>query len=262
MNECLENKNTYNQNIPVVFLINLARSSQRLEKVSESLKCSGINYEIFVAIEGLQISITNLKNGNVIFGKDLKEQSMLLDRDTPYSINCTSEKENQNTIFYNGYPVNAGELGLLCSVHMIAEQALQKNNNIIIFEDDMTPKQPHLFKQQIINFITSLPETFDIGFLDFKLAKGNHFALIDNLNVRGVSDDFMSFGTHAWCISPKGMKKLLSLESYSKQIDVLLWSTERKIPGTEEKVVFENYVSSLDFIDISGDASTIERDWS
>lgn len=250
-----------------VYVINLPIANARREAMVKQLDEAGIEYEIFNATDGYKVKIKNLKQE--FFGSDIKNGSAKIEESVRHKITCNPDDENPLEFNYEGSvnhklrTLSAGEIGIWCSYISIWKDA-QKNGHtkIIIFEDDIVLKGNNP-KQAIDNFVTHVPENFDLAYLDLHQVKGSQFALTDNEYVNKFSDDSFGYGTWSIMYSNIAIQKLLSLDYYTYPIDDYLWS----LIGRHDCVrncydphvgLLTAYVSSVDLLDtltLTGDYS-------
>lgn len=206
---CTINDLTDTKELPSTYVINLDRSVKRYDLISTKLNNSCVEHERFRAIDGYQLKITNIENGKTVSGKNLHEKKEKLNSDVKYLVHCTDDDSALLNIYH--WPTTAGELGCWCSHYKLMLDAASKNENIIVFEDDMFPLNVKNFRKNMVDFVTSIPESFDVGFIDFDyIVYGFLIKLEDNPLISVPSDKFLAHGMHAYIISPKGISKLLS----------------------------------------------------
>lgn len=238
-----------------VYVINMDRSTQRLKKVTENLNKAGIDFERFVATDGKDIEITNLKTNKTQLGSYYKDNREKTEVKVPYLIKCDPENNNSTTFTFHSKERRAvaGELGLWCSDIKLWKDALKNGyKNIIMFEDDIKVKHPEKLNQQINDFIKVLPLNFDVGFISYKNHSGKLKKEKDLLYK--PADNYFSFGAWAVIFSEKGMKKLLSTDTYNDFVDEFITRNRAyENPKKNHFIAFENYYSPYEDFLWSGD---------
>ena len=240
----------------MAYVINLDRSPQRWQAVSDQLIDSGIIHQRFSATNGNEILIESLKTNEKIYGIDLKNKSMTMGDDLKYQISCNPNDSNPTQFNYLGRLLTAGEFGIWCSNLRVWQDAIANNyQNIIIFEDDIIIKTD-IFAQQLNNFITHLPKSFDLAYIDASPLFGQKLSLPNNSYVHSFDDEFLSWGAYALLFSNQGMQKLLALNSYTGATDLFFWlaSKNRNLDHLDDPIIspllLEAYGSSQDLVGV------------
>ena len=192
-------------NVDKVYIINLDRNKDRFKNCSNMLnKLGGIfsNFERLPAVDGSK-----------------------LDKDKIYNLLTISSLHS----LYNYYHLDSdirsvGAIGCYLSHYKIWKDIIKNNyQNVIVFEDDAYNVANY---DEINNFITSLPEDFDIAFFNY-----HNYSNIknsdDNLNEYNqfwcTSNDYSFFHTDSYIISNKGAAKLLEKAlPISQQVDAYI----------------------------------------
>ncbi len=234
--------------LPHIYLINLDRSVQRYEVISQKLSIANVAYERFSAIDGYKLDITNLQTQYTFPGELLK--GYLLGLNAKYLVHCAADGSIPLNLY--GWRASAGELGCFCSHLTVWHKAVASGEgNIIIFEDDMYPLDNNSFKQSLTDFVEHLPESFDVAFIDLlHVVRGELHEIENNSYVKKPSDDFLAWGAHAYMLSTKGVNKLLSYSFYNQIEDVFIWNQFNQ--GD-----LEIYVSAQDFIGVGAQSSIL-----
>ena len=244
-----QNQTDFFMTSPKIYLINLDRSIVRYKAVSNKLNATGIEYERFSAIDGYKINITNTQNNQSFLGESLK--GVKLNPDVNYIINCLNDGSTQ--LHFYGWNATPGELGCWCSHYILWSNVATTKENVIIFEDDMFPLNIKTFNSQMMDFVNHLPESFDVGFMDFNhIVEGKKTKLDDNPLISVPNIKFSAWGAHAYVISPKGANKLLAYPSYNEIEDVFIWDKF----NLEE---LEVYISTLDFVGVGMQPSILSQ---
>lgn len=260
-NECPIPAKAYDK----IFVINLDASTDRLNTFTQQFNAAGIEFERFSAINGYNIKIQDLTANNSFTGANLKHKTAAMQKNKIYKIICNPEEEKLVEFNYTrgkeGF--SAGELGLWCSNIAIWKNAIAANlNRIIVFEDDISLKNAKIFKEQLNNFISHIPESFDIAYLDARQYKGTQKLLPNNPYVNIFSKGSGTWGTHAILYSKKGLEKILSKSCYHEAIDNFFWNKASNDQIVKSQCVttpidLETYVSSQDLLDYAEKGSII-----
>ena len=119
---------------------------------------------------------------------------------------------------------NGGIHGCFDSHIQVIQEAYDKGlDNILVFEDDIkvTPSYSQHQVEQCVNFMRSNKDwdIFCLGYMPANTARGSMSDLISASFVNDHIIRFRPFGTQSYCISRKGMKKVLdSHEEYIGKI--------------------------------------------
>jgi GR25 family glycosyltransferase involved in LPS biosynthesis len=252
INPLLEVSIPYDQ----VYIMNRDKATKRWELISEQLDLAGMNYRRFPAIEGSNLALTDLQSGKTLTGKYMQDNKLRSEFRTPYLVNCKPDDESSikfKFLSQESYHFVAGEFGNMCSYFYIWNDAKAKGyQNIIIFEDDMRPKNSTTFASQINAFISHLPPTFDLGIMDYVPVRGKLKKLPDNPYVSVPNNKFHSWSSHAIVYSAKAIEKLLSFDIIESNFDNVFHNRRVKTGAPTTDSTLEVYVSTLDFIDIYG----------
>ena len=230
-----------------IYVINLEHSKERWEKVSESLNKIDINYERFPAIYGIDVILTDKKNGKEFSGKDLKNQVHKLELYHEYVVTCPPNQKGESVSFNFehielDYKFSVGYFGILCSNYYIAQEMLENRYPyMIIFEDDIHIKNDH-FKEKLINYMSHLPETFDIAYLGVYNDKDQQIPV--NEYVNKFAPDANWFCRMGIILSYKGAEKFLINHKFYGSLDhfIIANAGYQNIPNTNNKYL-EVYVS-------------------
>jgi GR25 family glycosyltransferase involved in LPS biosynthesis len=176
-----------------IYIINLKRREDRLFKIEKLFnELGGIfhNYERFDAVDGNTLS---LKDNNLT----LKTKYLY---DNPTLLMDIKSK---------------GAIGCYYSHLNIWQDAIKNNyNNIIIFEDDV---QTDLTLNEIMDYINSVPNDYDIAYLDyFCMNLNNNININDCWNENKLDTIAL---TSAYLISNKGIQKLL-INAYTIEMQI------------------------------------------
>lgn len=265
----------YISSYDMVYVINLDRSPERYEKVKEQLNSFGIECRRFSAIDGHQVKLKNLQTEEEFFGIDIKNKFAQIKKSVTYKVTCNPSEENPAEFNYIGstnhlrLTLSSGELGLWCSSVMLWKDIVNNDyKNIIVFEDDIIIKVDN-FKQKLNDFITHIPATYDLAYIDMHHDRGTEIFLDNNPYVSKFSDDSLGWGTWSMIYNNKAIKSLLSLEHYSYSLDGFLWSLTTGLHHNSKECedhagFLEVYNSRIDFLDPDISGSEIQmmgRSW-
>ena len=175
-----------------IYIINLERATERLEKVISELEKIGgqfSNYTVFKAIDGKTISEDEIKK--------------LLTLDAQYSFYINAFNYDQIR--------SRGEVGCYLS-HLGVWKDMVKNNynNVIILEDDVFS---NMTSQQINKNLDYLPLDYDVAHLGwFSRYEGNYLKKSTNwvVPVDNNKRFSMIYGTYSYMLSNKGAKELIA----------------------------------------------------
>jgi GR25 family glycosyltransferase involved in LPS biosynthesis len=261
LNDNIIEKTPYDKAI----VINLDSSTERLAKITQQFNQAGVEFERFNAINGYSVVIKNLKTDKSFTGMDLKNKTAEIERFSEYKITCNPGEEKLVELNYYTYKkkITAGELGIWCSAVSVWKYIQANNfNNTIIFEDDVIIKDATKFKNQLYNFITDLPSTYDIAYIDARQHKGKQKPLPNTKLINMFSDDSGTWGFWAAIFSKKAIDTLLPAPCYAEEIDNYLWHSRDADPEIRPKCLesplsLELYISSIDLIDVHKTGSVI-----
>lgn len=247
-----------------IFVINLDGSTERLNKVTQEFNAAGVEFERFSAINGYQVVITDLKNNNNFTGLDFKNKSAKMEKGVQYKITCNPGAEKLVEFNYTSgtrWGNTAGELGIWCSHKAIWHHIKDNNINIaLVFEDDVYIKgNKKDFKNKLDNFITNLPETFDLAYIDARQIKGKRENIEGNHWVKKFTDNSLTYGLHGMVVTQQAAEKLLSSPCYQDAIDIFLWNimsndAQKRPTCLSEPISMEVYISAESLISTSGES--------
>ena len=219
-----------------------------------------MKYQRFSATYGYDILITHLETNQTFLGQELQHKSThRIDGNIKYTIICDPTNIASIKFNYLGGPLTAGELGLWCSnIGVWHDIVKNEYKSAIIFEDDIYPKNIVYVKQQLEDFTSNLPKSFDLGYLYYIHYLPNSLLpqsnLINNPYCKKFDSSFEARGTQAIVYSNKAAKTLLSYETYTGSIDGFLWGitlnedyTHQEFPKLTQGLL-EIYTSSLELI--------------
>lgn len=247
----------------VVYLLNLDRSKDRLAKISKDLNEAGVAYKRFSAIDGYNINLIDTRNNQKFSGKDIADKKILINKDTKYKVFCTSAMELSDSINISGgeYALNAGEFGIWCSYKMIWKDIVQNGyRTSIILEDDFVPSK-NKFAENLNLFVSQLPQTYDLAYLNPWQVAGSKLALPGKPHVSKFSQDATWYGTSALVINNKLAQKLLANNDYSFTLDkFLLSAANNPILGNTKLEVYvaSEKLSDADPLKLSGHSEDSE----
>jgi GR25 family glycosyltransferase involved in LPS biosynthesis len=199
-----------NNYIDNVYLINMDKDTDRLEKVKKECDIVDIKFERFPGVKIADLS----KN--------------ILDKYIPENI----QKYGTN-----------GMIGCGLSHLFIWEDAIKKNyKNILVLEDDVYFTDD--FKEYFINVIKEVPDDYDILYLGYK---DSVCEAPKDSSFNYIYKPYFPLLTHAMIISNKGLKKLKSLiVKIDDHIDWLIANNNKKlnIYVSKKKIVNQIWKSS------------------
>ena len=242
-------KNQYDH----VYLINRDQSTKRLESVSKQLKASNIEFERFAAVDGVGVEVFSSGDNQTHSGQWYYDQKKKLELNILHNIKCNSDKypDLSYEIFSKKYGFVAGELGLWCSNLALWQDAISKSyDKFVVFQDDIKILNPAKFNDQLNNYISHLPTSFDVAFIDLNMKRGKLVKL--NSHVSKMADN--SFGSGAWAViyNAKALEKVHNFSPYCDNDDMVFVRNRAREKEKTTDHNFEVYVSSVDMIDIMG----------
>ena len=184
-------------NIEKIFVINLKRRADRLEKFLKKVKYLP-KFEIFKAIDG----------------KELKY-------DNSYNLLYFGNKILENNLIKKIKGLKVGEIGCFLSHYFIWKKIIQLDKPCLIFEDDANICDDYTNKLNII-FEKGIPENFDILWIGIRqhyiqnkiynqTIKPNKEKLINNHFYNYVNRIYDPFYPYNYIISPNTCKKLCNI---------------------------------------------------
>ena len=171
----------FTNKIDKIYVINLKKNTDRLEKFIEHSRKANVAVERFDAVNGKE-----------------------LEKDDPYILRCFIKEHN----------LNPGQIGCALSHIKIWEDAVKNNyNNIIVFEDDAVI--PEDFWDKFDKVYNELPEDWDLLLLGGTNLGGRIYS--DNLLVPDNRSG--NWGTFAMLINVNFIKKILKELKLNTTID-------------------------------------------
>ncbi len=165
-----------------VYVINLANSTDRWNKISSKLNQTNISYLRFEAVDGYSVTLTDLKSGVKFKGRDIKDKRVYIQNYTSYDVLCDNGIQESKEVRINSGKISliAGQFGIWCSMILLRNEIVKKNfSNTLIFEDDFDPKVEN-FTVGLQNFFNNLPSDYDIAYLGARIISGETIALQGN----------------------------------------------------------------------------------
>jgi ankyrin repeat protein/GR25 family glycosyltransferase involved in LPS biosynthesis/mannosyltransferase OCH1-like enzyme len=209
----------------MAYVVNLEHAYGRKLKFVPQLELAKINYKILKAVDGNKIQLVNMKNGDIFSAMDLKNKAKKSFDSDLHSVVCNPNEAKTYTLFYQGKLLKKpGKYGQLCSYAIVMQDAKANNySNIVVFADDVSININEA-NTYINSFIAHMPDSYDIGFLDYVPRKGNEITLPGNNHYKILSENFFAWGSHAMVLSSNGYNKLAQIQVYSGDIDSTIWS--------------------------------------
>lgn len=252
----ISNENS-NENVAInldkIFVVNLARSTERLEKSSKQLEKINLQFERYQAVDGYELIIQG-PNNNEFKGNEIKKNKEIFEENKLYKVNCPSFP-----IYYNGYKrqtfnfFTAGELGCYCSHLEIFKYISDNNiNNALILEDDFIIDQN--FKTKLANVINNLPKKWDIIFLYYDKDVKKNIMDTNNPSLKKLlPDNFNIYGTVAYVINKNSANKIF-LNSLGVQMPI-----DKRLSWLINNSELEAYITTEPIIKTSDDDSEIHE---
>lgn len=280
--DCQDKTESYDAVVDAVYVINLDRSPERLQKISKQLDDMGIKFRRFRAIDGRKLKIINVKTDKIediksfTSHKKIKYNGGRFENEK-FVVSCENFSINYETEFsFLGAYLSYGELGCAMS-HLAVMHDIVKNNfkKAILLEDDVVFEKN--FKNDLKLMLANTPDDFDIVFLDvgmnglqtdFELSHNelqyiaNPERLLAHFNKNSnnkyciaISENNCLFGTHAYCVSLKGAQKIiLNTDPLTAPIDDYIFR-HPKMNNSQIK----RYVARKKMLYISDDRSIIDK---
>lgn len=149
-------------------VINLERSPQRWEGVTNTFAPLEISYERFNAIDGYKILLIDQNTKKQFSGADLKNKIAQLELDHKYEIICDPENSNPTTFnwsYLREQPFSPGLFGIYCSNFVIHREIVKDDlPYAIICEDDIRIK-PNNFLKNLALYVKNIPSNFDLAYV-------------------------------------------------------------------------------------------------
>ena len=210
------------------YVINLDRTPERYEEIDKELNKYNIAHERFLAVDGYQIKIENIKTGEIFTGKELQEHPEKIDLALNYLINCPNIQltyTSKSLYSYHKIPyMTAGEFGCYCShVEIWKEIVDKKTEYALILEDDVELEDD--FAENLEQVLRSQPKDWDVIYLFLRKQRGKKFISVPNndLLLKIDVDNKVISATVAMLVSYTGAKKLLDYtKTFSVPIDAKL----------------------------------------
>lgn len=234
--------------LPHIYLIKNDNANNKWSILSRAYTDLGLNFTIFESFSGSQVNITNLKSNNIYTGNQMQNMKAMTNKNDSYRIDCPDDNHTQ--IFYNGTTMSFNNFGDWCSYKVIWQQALNNNNyDILVMNGRVAPSDHLQFKDQLSNFMNSLPDSYDVGILYLnKIRTGTFTQVQDNELISIPSNNIRWNGIFASAFSNYGMQKMLDLPYFTNAKD-------RQILTEAKDNNLELYKSSLDLITLFEDSS-------
>jgi glycosyl transferase, family 25 len=193
-----------------VYIISLDRTPGRYKKTKEQLDRYGVKYKRFVAVDGYEVKLKNLKTQELFTGYDIKKGNKKIDFDTSYQVFCPNFTIEYIPVKIKNHInefLTAGEFGCYCSHMEIWNEIItNKIPYALIFEDDVILKRN--FGANLDKVIANIPPVWDLIFLYFIGKKNTSQTNVYNL-VELDQDQQKISASVAYFISNKGSRKLL-----------------------------------------------------
>lgn len=216
----LKSRNSYD----MVYVISLESAVARKAKLLPQLEYARINYKLQKAIDGNKIQYLNVQSQALFPAHELKNKASKSLSNDIHSIICNSNEANSTSFLYLGKLLDkTGKYGQICSHLIVMKDAQEKGyNNIVILADDVSINL-HEANSYINAFISHLPDSYDIGYLDYILRKGKEVSILGNSYFKTLSDNFFAWGSHAAIYSKNAIDKLLKLPFFIGDLDTIVW---------------------------------------
>lgn len=192
-----------------IFVISLKERQDRRELLQNNTNTKSINFNIFDAINGYEIDYDWIS-----------EKGFFID-------------DNWRDPVFN-YSVQKGEVGCFLSHYFLWKKCIEKNEPIIIFEDDVLVK-----KEIPFNEIAKLTNEYDFIYFDwieqFKTIKINEYLCIPGF----------PYCTHAYLVTPTAAKELVkSKKIIPSDEHISNYLKNFRVCGYNEEHKFVSYVKT------------------
>ncbi|CEF67199.1 Glycosyltransferase 25 family member [Strongyloides ratti] len=176
-----------------IYLINLKRRSERMEKMDEILKTVGFMYERWEAVDGKKLSDEDIS-------KTIKFLPNYMDP-------------------YHKRPMKKGEIGCFMSHYKIWENVVKNNlNKVIVFEDDVRfSKNATGILRRLVSDLDTTNEEWDFIYLGRRKEnpKAKEYFIPGHRHLSSVTYSYWTLG---YALSNSGAKKLLAGKPLEKMM--------------------------------------------
>ncbi len=211
----------YNNPVEKIYVINLDKSKDRLEKISKDLETQGLKFERFPAILGLDLKFKG-QNGKIFTGKDLKSKKVEFRIGEKYKVFCphiTINYQYKPNLAKGKIPMSAGEFGIYCShLEIMLDVVKNAHKSVLVFEDDTSI--PNNLSQKLQEIAKEMPnyKKYDLIFLGYATSATKWFEKMfkfkkipfNNSLIKVTDYDVSAGGTHAIIYSYSGAARMLS----------------------------------------------------
>lgn len=190
-----------------IFVISLKTRKDRRDLIKNNIHTASINFNIVDAVNGYEIDYDWILEKGFFIDEDWREP-------------------------YCNYPVQKGEVGCFLSHYFLWEKCVEKDEPIIIFEDDFLITREIPFDE-----ISELINEYDFIYLDwmeqYKTIKINDYLCIPGL----------PFCTHAYVITPTAAKELIKSKRIIPSDECIPRHLKKfRVCGYNEEYRFVSYV--------------------
>lgn len=255
MTQTSQSKNFINDIIDKIYVINLERSKSRLENFKESFDKLNIEYEVFKAIDGYDVSITDTASKAQFTGLDLKNKKNTLIIGHQYQIVCNPENK-EPSYFYFKYTkeqlFSPGLFGVYCSNRIIAEEIIKNEYRYTIICEDDIKVNTNGFTEKLANYISHLPSDFDLAYIGVYRDNDNVIEINDYVNK--FSQDNGWFTRMSLIASYQWAKKFLNYTEFHSSMDNFIQDNAKSTPPSINVYVAKDDLRLLVYIENPNDS--------
>lgn len=234
------------------FLIHLSDSKYRYDTVIPKLNEQGINYQI-VGINGTQVQFWHNVTNTYFSGAELiaddttifSRGNHQLNKFQKYNITCDPDSSNPTKFPYNGFDINAGQMGQLCS-HVKCWQEAEKEGykHTVIMADNALPAAG--LKDNLSYIASNAPEDYDFIFLAVNQTDGGRISYNSFLDT--FTPDARFNNVLGVMISQQGINNLLTDYDVPFNTDVGVYYYEASTCYKGNWNIFCNFAPKFDSV--------------
>lgn len=234
------------------FLIHLDGSTSRYDTVVPRLDAQGIDYKI-VGVNGTQVQFWHNASNTYFSGEELVASETTafsngnhqLNKFQKYNITCDPDSSEPTKFPYNGFDINAGQIGQLCShikCWQEGERGLYKHT--VIMTDNALPA--YELKENLAYIAGSAPADYDYIFLRVNQTDGGRISYDSFLDK--FTPDARFNNVLGVMISQHGLNKLLSDYDIPFNTDVGVYYYEAATCYKGNWNIFCNFAPGFDTV--------------
>ncbi|MEK6733782.1 MAG: glycosyltransferase family 25 protein, partial [Pseudomonadota bacterium] len=218
------------------------------------LNNTNLSYQTFKEIDGNDIKLIDSRTRQTLKGKDLANNKITLDTKGTYAAFCTPLENSANNLAIQPvtHSLTVRELSQWCNYKIIWHDIVKHEyQNTIILEDDFTPT-PYNFTQKLYSFISAIPSSYDLAYIDTKQIAGVKIPLPGNQShISKFSEDASWGQSTALMFNFEFVKKLLSLPYFASSLELFFMILNKQGAKEFDNKPIETYVPTGRLSDIS-----------